>query len=68
MDAKRFVERRLKFFLSTRLGHKTIFGQYESYRSEEGVNSNSNTPTFVNSDIYIDNWALEGSSFLLHDW
>ena len=60
---ERFVERRLKFFLATRLGHKTIFGQYESYRSEEGVDSNSNTPTFVAGDIYIDNWRWKGVPF-----
>ena len=38
------------------------------YRSEEGVDSDSNTPTFVAGDIYIDNWRWKGSSFLLHDW
>ena len=43
-----------KVLSATRSGHKTIFGQYESYRSEEGVDSNSHTPTFV-GDIYIDN-------------
>ena len=35
-----------KVLAATRLGHKTIFGQYESYRSEEGVDSNSHTPTY----------------------
>ena len=68
MDAREIRREKTKVLSATRLGHKTIFGQYESYRSEEGVDSNSHTPTFVAGDIYIDNWALEGSSFLLHDW
>ena len=55
--------RRLKVLSATRLGHKTIFGQYASYKSEEGVDPDSDTPTFVAGDIYIDNWRWQGVPF-----
>ena len=63
MDAREIRREKTKVLAATRLGHKTIFGQYESYRSEEGVNSNSHTPTFVAGDIYIDNWRWQGVPF-----
>ena len=47
MDAREIRREKTKVLAATRLGHKTIFGQYESYRSEEGVNPSSSTPTFV---------------------
>ena len=63
MDAREIRREKTKVLAATRLGHKTIFGQYESYRSEEGVDSNSHTPTFVAGDIYIDNWRWQGVPF-----
>ena len=59
---ERFEERKLKSF-PTRLGEKLICGQYDSYRSEEGVDPLSGTPTFVAGDIYIDNWRWKGVPF-----
>ena len=63
MDAKEIRREKTKVLSATRLGHKTIFGQYESYRSEEGVNPNSDTPTYIAGDIYIDNWRWKGVPF-----
>ena len=63
MDAKEIRREKTKVLSATRLGHKTIFGQYDGYRSEEGVDSDSNTPTFVAGDIYIDNWRWQGVPF-----
>ena len=67
MDAKEIRREKVKVLSATRLGTKLICGQYDKYKSEEGVDPYSNTPTFVAGDLYIDNWALEGSSFSLHD-
>ena len=40
-----------------------ICGQYDGYRNEEGVDSDSNTPTFVAGDYIIDNWRWQGVPF-----
>ena len=45
------------------MGNKLITGQYESYRSEQGVGPDSMTQTFVAGDIYIDNWRWKGVPF-----
>ena len=56
MDAREIRREKTKVLSATRLGEKLICGQYDSYRSEEGVDPLSGTPTFVAGDIYIDNW------------
>ena len=58
----RFVEK-TKVLAATRLGHKVIFGQYESYKSEICVDSFSDTATYIAGDLYIDNWRWEGVPF-----
>ena len=63
MNAREIRREKTKVLSATRLGHKTIFGQYESYRSEEGVDPNSHTPTYIAGDLYIDNWRWKGVPF-----
>ena len=48
MDAREIRREKTKVLSITRLGEKLICGQYDSYRSEEGVDPLSSTPTFVN--------------------
>jgi glucose-6-phosphate 1-dehydrogenase len=48
---------------AARLGNKLVTGQYQSYRSEEDVDPQSMTQTFVAGDIYIDNWRWKGVPF-----
>ena len=62
-DAKEIRREKVKVLAATRLGHKVVFGQYESYKSEEGVDTFSETPTYVAGDIYIDNWRWKGVPF-----
>ena len=62
-DAKEIRREKVKVLAATRLGSKVIFGQYESYKSEEGVDEFSDTPTYVAGDIYIDNWRWKGVPF-----
>ena len=63
MDAKEIRREKTKVLSATRLGRKLICGQYQSYKSEEGVDPNSDTPTFVTGDLYIDNWRWKGVPF-----
>ena len=63
MDAKEIRREKTKVLAASRLGTKLICGQYDGYRNEEGVDSESRTPTFVAGDIYIDNWRWEGVPF-----
>ena len=62
-DAKEIRREKVKVLSATRLGHKVVFGQYESYKSEEGVDAFSETPTYIAGDIYIDNWRWKGVPF-----
>ena len=63
MDAKEIRREKVKVLSATRLGVKLICGQYDTYKSEEGVDPRSHTPTFVAGDLYIDNWRWKGVPF-----
>ena len=62
-DALEIRREKVKVLAAARLGQKLIMGQYESYRSEEGVDPSSQTQTFVAGDIYVDNWRWKGVPF-----
>ena len=62
-NAKEIRREKVKVLSATRLGEELICGQYESYRSEEGVDPDSNTPTYVAGTLFIDNWRWEGVPF-----
>ena len=68
MDAKEIRREKVKVLSATHLGEDMILGQYETYKSEEGVNPKSNTPTFVAGSLFIDNWRWKGVPFSLYDW
>jgi glucose-6-phosphate 1-dehydrogenase len=38
----------------------TVRGQYEGYRESEGVDPDSDTPTFAAIKLFIDNWRWKG--------
>jgi glucose-6-phosphate 1-dehydrogenase len=42
-----------------------VRGQYEGYREEDGVASDSDTETFVALKAFVDNWRWEGVPFYL---
>ena len=62
-NAKEIRREKVKVLSATRLGEELICGQYDSYRSEEGVDPESNTPTYVAGTLFIDNWRWEGVPF-----
>ena len=63
MNATEIRREKTKVLAATRLGKDTILGQYDSYLSEEGVDPNSATPTFMSGTLYCDNWRWEGVPF-----
>ena len=63
MDAKEVRREKTKVLAATRLGEDTILGQYNTYKSEEGVDPYSNTPTFVAGTLYCDNWRWQDVPF-----
>jgi len=63
LDATEIRREKTKVLAATRLGKKYLAGQYMGYREEEGVDSRSNTPTFVAGDLYIDNWRWKDVPF-----
>ena len=63
LDATEIRREKTKVLAATRLGKKVIFGQYDGYKSEEGVDPYSDTPTFVAGDLYVDNWRWKGVPF-----
>eukprot|EP01156_Anaeramoeba_ignava_P021997 Anaeramoba_ignava/c20053_g1_i1.p1 GENE.c20053_g1_i1~~c20053_g1_i1.p1 ORF type:complete len:661 (+),score=199.11 c20053_g1_i1:50-2032(+) len=40
-------------------------GQYHGYRSEQKISKDSNTPTYADVDLEIDNWRWQGVRFRL---
>ncbi len=63
MDAREIRREKTKVLAATRLGMNSILGQYESYTSEEGVDSDSSTPTYFAGSLFVDNWRWEGVPF-----
>jgi glucose-6-phosphate 1-dehydrogenase len=45
--------------------HDVVRGQYSGYRSEPGVDAESETETFIALKCYIDNWRWAGVPFFL---
>ena len=62
-SAREVRREKVKVLSAARLGTKLICGQYAGYKSEKGVSSGSETPTFVAGDLYIDNWRWQGVPF-----
>jgi glucose-6-phosphate 1-dehydrogenase len=59
-DEKVKVLRTLPIMRANQVATHTFRGQYNGYRSEEGVNPNSTTETFVAIRTTIDNWRWSG--------
>ncbi|TCK26660.1 glucose-6-phosphate dehydrogenase [Pseudonocardia endophytica] len=44
---------------------RVVFGQYDGYRDEDGVDDASTVETFVALEAFVDNWRWHGVPFLL---
>jgi len=67
LEPKAINEEKNKFFRSLRPIDPTqvVRGQYEGYRSTEGVDPDSDTETFVALRCEVDNWRWAGVPFYL---
>ena len=63
MNARELRREKTKVLAATRLSENIILGQYDGYRSEEGVDPNSGTPTYFAGTLFVDNWRWEGVPF-----
>ena len=63
MSANEIRREKTKVLAATRLGTNLILGQYESYRTEQGVDPKSHTPTYFAGTLFIDNWRWKGVPF-----
>jgi len=63
MNARELRREKTKVLAATRMSPSIILGQYESYRSEEGVDPGSNTPTYFAGTLFVDNWRWQGVPF-----
>ena len=63
MSATEVRREKTKVLAATRMSENIILGQYDGYKSEEGVNPNSGTPTYFAGTLFVDNWRWEGVPF-----
>ena len=63
MSATEVRREKTKVLAATRLSPSIILGQYHEYRSEQGVDPDSNTPTYFAGTLFVDNWRWEGVPF-----
>jgi glucose-6-phosphate 1-dehydrogenase len=63
MSAKEVRREKTKVLAATRMSPSIILGQYDTYRSEEGVDPSSSTPTYFAGTLFVDNWRWEGVPF-----
>ena len=63
MNARELRREKTKVLAATRMGENIILGQYDGYRSEEGVDPDSGTPTYFAGTLFVDNWRWEGVPF-----
>ena len=63
MNARELRREKTKVLAATRMSPTIILGQYDGYRSEEGVDPDSTTPTYFAGTLFVDNWRWQGVPF-----
>ncbi|MEM7165200.1 MAG: glucose-6-phosphate dehydrogenase [Planctomycetota bacterium] len=64
-SAKTQVLRALRPIAGPDVAHQAVRAQFEGYRDEDGVDGDSQTPTYVAMKMMIDNWRWQGVPFYL---
>ena len=64
-DEKVKVLRAIREIPEESVARFTVRGQYEGYKSEEGVDPASTTATFAGLQLFVDNWRWQGVPFYL---
>jgi glucose-6-phosphate 1-dehydrogenase len=67
IDAESLHTERTKVFEAIRPldPARTVFGQYEGYRDEDGVADDSSVETFAALEVWVDTWRWSGVPFYL---
>jgi len=67
LDARALHEEKAKVFEAMRPldPARVVFGQYDGYREEPGISSDSTTETFVALEVWVDSWRWSGVPFYL---
>jgi glucose-6-phosphate 1-dehydrogenase len=67
IDAESLHVERTKVFAAIRPldPGRVVFGQYEDYRAEDGVDDDSSVETFVAAEAFVDTWRWSGIPFYL---
>jgi glucose-6-phosphate 1-dehydrogenase len=64
-EADALRDEKVKVLRAIRQDAKGVRAQYEGYRSEAGVDAQSQTPTFAALEFFVDNWRWQGVPFYL---
>lgn len=64
-NMKSQVLRSLRVLHPGEVRDNVVWGQYDGYRAEDGVENDSRTPTFIGMRAFIDNWRWDGVPFYL---
>jgi glucose-6-phosphate 1-dehydrogenase len=64
-DQKVQLLRSLRPIKGTDVAKNVVFGQYEGYRQEPGVDPRSRTPTYAAMKVLVDHWRWQGVPFYL---
>ncbi len=62
---KRKIFRLLRPLTADDLHDRVLLGQYRGYRDEDGVEEDSNTPTYAALKVIIDNWRWQNVPFYI---
>ncbi len=64
-EADALRDEKVKILRAAEVGPRTVRGQYEGYRQEEGVAADSETATYAALKFYVNNWRWRGVPFYL---
>jgi glucose-6-phosphate 1-dehydrogenase len=64
-EAKALRDEKVKVLRAVRPDSHNVRAQYRGYRAEEGVDPESQTPTYAALELFVDNWRWQGVPFYL---
>jgi glucose-6-phosphate 1-dehydrogenase len=64
-EADALRDEKVKILRAAKVSSHTVRGQYEGYRQEEGVATDSETATYAALKLYVNNWRWRGVPFYL---
>jgi glucose-6-phosphate 1-dehydrogenase len=65
LKANALRDEKVKVLRVLRTGGQDVRAQYKGYRAEDGVEPDSQTPTYAALELFVDNWRWRGVPFYL---